>query len=720
MNRTKLMLFLLLSIVLGGCSSLYTSGGGGAQSFGLAVTPGSATLHGTSSQQFTAKADDGSNPALTWLVNGVAGGSATTGTISASGLYVAPEFPPANNSITVTAQVTSDSNKYGTAKVSLQNPIPQISTASPMSFAVGAITVNITGLHFAPGATVYLGGTPLATTLISSTQITATGAVELNQVGNANLMVTNPNPGSASSSSISVRITKTGTVVNVAPPTLSVRSGLQQQFTATVTGNSNTGVTWAVNGIAGGSFALGFVTANGVYTAPPVVPNPNSIQVTATSVADNTAFGNSAVTLENPLAVLSQVNPVSVTIGSATITVTGSLFLNGAVINLGGQNLTTIYVSSTQLTATTTLTAGQVGNVPVTVVNPNPGSAPSNSLNLLVTQPNSNISVKVAPANVTLIVAGGSQAFTATVSGTTNTTVTWEVNGVQSGYSQVGYVSMDGVYVAPDNLPNGNSVTVTAVSEADTTKSGNAGVALLNPAPVLDTVSPSTIGPGAFQISLNGSNFVNTSTVSFAGQQLQVLYATPNLITAIGTGATPGTVPITITNPGPGGGGSASASVTVTANGSPVSSAAAVRFLEQSSFGPNTESIDQVQELGFDIYLQNQFTSPSTIFPTFNPAINPSVYNLQQPFFLNAAMGGDQLRRRVSLALNELWVVAGDKVSDPTGYTNYLTTFDQDAFTNYYNIMKDITITPAMGHYLDMVDNDKPRRWPARQRKLCP
>ena len=165
---------------------------------------------------------------------------------------------------------------------------------------------------------------------------------------------------------------------------------------------------------------LGFITANGIYTAPPVVPNPNGIQVTATSVADTTAFGNSAVTLENPLAVLTQVNPVSVTIGAQPSRSTGSSFLNGAAINLGGQTLTTTYVSSTQLTATTTLTASQVGNVPVTVVNPNPGSAPSNTLNLLVTQPNSNISVKVAPTSATLKVAGGSQAFTATVSWTTD------------------------------------------------------------------------------------------------------------------------------------------------------------------------------------------------------------------------------------------------------------------------------------------------------------
>jgi uncharacterized protein (DUF1800 family) len=707
-NRLKLLALLLSTILLAGCAQYIHDTGGGGGGFTLTVSPASPTMRGTGSQQFTATASDGSNPALTWSVNGVAGGSATTGTISATGMYQAPEFPPTNNSITITAAETSNSSKHGNTTITLQNPVPQITTATPTSLAVGTVNLTISGLHFAQGAVVYLGTTALTTTWVSSTQLTATGTVGSGLVGSVNITVDNPPPGPIPSNIITALITQSGTVVGVAPPTADVRSGITQQFTATVTGNTNTGVTWSVNGVAGGNFTLGFITANGFYTAPPSVPSPNSITVTATSVADTTASGNSAVTLENPLAVLSQLDPVSISIGAATITVTGSSFLNGAVIDFNGQPLSTTFVSSTQLTATVTTTASQAGNVPITVVNPNPGSAPSNSLNLLVTQPNSNISVTVSPKTASMQVAGGSQAFSATVNGSTDQTVTWEVNGIQGGDQQVGYVSNSGVYVAPDNLPSGNSVTVSAIPEADTTKSGNATVSLLNPTPVLTTVSPSTIGPGAFQISLNGNGFVNTSTVTFGGQALQVLYATPTLISAIGTNATAGTVPVVVSNPNPGAGTSSSVNVTVTANGSPISSAAAVRFLEQSSFGPNTESINQAQELGFDLYLQNEFAAPATIYRSFNPAINPSVYNMQPEFFLNAAMGGDQLRRRVSTAFNEWWVVAGDKVSDPVGYTNYLATFDQDVFGNFYNLMHDITITPAMGNYLDMVNNNNP------------
>jgi uncharacterized protein (DUF1800 family) len=708
-RRLRLLLILSCSSALAGCAQyIHDTGGGGTGGFTLTVTPLGASVRGTGTQQFTATTSDGSNPALTWSVNGVAGGNATTGMISATGLYTAPEFPPSATPLTITATETSDSSKSGSAQLTLENPVPQLTSVTPMNYAVGTISVTANGLHFATGAVIYFGTTALATTRVSSTQLTATGTALNSQAGTVVITVQNPNPGTITSAGINALLSGTGNAVSVNPPTAFVRAGITQMFTATVANSSNQAVTWSVNGTPGGSFQTGFITANGSYTAPPVVPNPNSVQVTATSVADTTASGSSAVTLENPLAVLSEVDPVSASIGTFTITVTGSAFLNGATIDFNGQPLQTTFVSSTQLTATVTTTASQAGNVPITVVNPNPGSAPSNALNLLLTQPNSNISVTVTPPNASMQVAGGSQAFTATVNGATDQTVTWEVNGIQGGDAQVGFVSTSGVYVAPDNLPSGNAVTVAAVAEADTTKSGKASVALSNPTPVLATVSPATIGPGTFQISLNGSGFVSTSTVSFGGQQLRVLYATPTLITALGTGAVPGTVSVTVSNPNPGAGTSGSASVTVTANGSPISSAAAVRFLEQSSFGPNTESINQAQELGFDLYLQNEFSAPSTIYRSFNPNINPSVYNMQPEFFLNAAMGGDQLRRRVSLAFNEWWVVAGDKVSDPVGYTNYLATFDQDVFTNFYNIMHDVTITPGMGNYLDMVNNNNP------------
>lgn len=94
--------------------------------------------------------------------------------------------------------------------------------------------------------------------------------------------------------------------------------------------------------------------------------------------------------------------------------------------------------------------------------NPNPGT----------------ISVSVAPQSPTVVV---SQAvvFQATVTGTSNTAVTWEVNGVAAGNSTVGTINTSGTYTAPAVVPNPATVTVTAVSQADATKSGSSSVLIV-------------------------------------------------------------------------------------------------------------------------------------------------------------------------------------------------------------------------------------------------
>ena len=75
------------------------------------------------------------------------------------------------------------------------------------------------------------------------------------------------------------------------------------------------------------------------------------------------------------------------------------------------------------------------------------------------------------------------------------------------------------------------------------------------------------------------------------------------------------------------------------------------------------ENLNQVQQLGFDTYLQNQFSSTVTPYP--NPFPNDSIGDVQRSFFLNSIAGGDQLRERVAMALNELWVVGADTENDP-------------------------------------------------------
>ena len=71
------------------------------------------------------------------------------------------------------------------------------------------------------------------------------------------------------------------------------------------------------------------------------------------------------------------------------------------------------------------------------------------------------------------------QQFTATVTNSTNTAVTWSVTGGSGN----GTISATGLYTAPVTLPSPAAVSVVATSQADATKSGSATVNLLTPTP---------------------------------------------------------------------------------------------------------------------------------------------------------------------------------------------------------------------------------------------
>ena len=115
-------------------------------------------------------------------------------------------------------------------------------------------------------------------------------------------------------------------------------------------------LTWTVNGVVGGNANVGTVTTKGLYKAPASLPNPNTVQVTATSVADTKASDTATATLENPKPTLASLSPPSVNVGDFTLTITGTKFVNGAAVVFNGTLLPTKFVNATQLTATGTAT----------------------------------------------------------------------------------------------------------------------------------------------------------------------------------------------------------------------------------------------------------------------------------------------------------------------------------------------------------------------------
>ena len=131
-------------------------------------------------------------------------------------------------------------------------------------------------------------------------------------------------PGTIGQASVTLLAPMT---VTVSPPAATVALGKTQPFVSTVTGNANTAVTWSVNGVNGGSAAVGTITSAGLYTAPAVMPASGAATIRATSVVSASAFAQAAVTLVPPITVTVAPTVATVRLGDTqtfTPTVTGN------------------------------------------------------------------------------------------------------------------------------------------------------------------------------------------------------------------------------------------------------------------------------------------------------------------------------------------------------------------------------------------------------------
>ena len=198
---------ILVMLVIAGCSAttLNTkSPPPPPPSITIAVSPASANIRAGDSFAFAATVTGTTNQAATWSVNNTPGGSATLGTISTSGNYTAPAALPNPNTVTVRATSAADSSATGPSSVTLLNPTPVLTGINPASVGTGNFSITVTGSKFVSGAQVLFGTTPLPTTYVSATQLTATGSAS--SEGTYAISVSNPSPGSSSSSSVNLQV----------------------------------------------------------------------------------------------------------------------------------------------------------------------------------------------------------------------------------------------------------------------------------------------------------------------------------------------------------------------------------------------------------------------------------------------------------------------------------------------------------------------------------
>jgi hypothetical protein len=206
LRRTPLLVVLALLLVHTGCGSTSNKSSQPLPpEITVSVTPPAANVRAGATQPFTATVTGTTNKSVTWSVNGIVTGNATTGTISSNGVYTAPATVPNPNTITVEAVSVAEASATASSEVTLWNATPVVSSVSPTSFAAGAYTLTVTGSKFVSGAQVMFGGSALTTTYISSTQLTGKGSEPT--AGIYGVSVSNPNPGSSASGAINVTVT---------------------------------------------------------------------------------------------------------------------------------------------------------------------------------------------------------------------------------------------------------------------------------------------------------------------------------------------------------------------------------------------------------------------------------------------------------------------------------------------------------------------------------
>ncbi len=299
--------------------------------------------------------------------------------------------------------------------------------------------------------------------------------------------------------------------VTVGPASASLGVAASATFTASVTGTSNTAVTWSL------SPAVGTIM-NGVYTAPATISSAQTVTIIATSVADSTKTASAAVSLI----------PVGVTVGPAS--------------------------ASLGVAASATFTASATGTSNTAVTwSLSPAGGDDHEWGLHGAghdqqhadrdpygdehggfhqgcdshhHPDAG-SLTLSSPGATSLTGGQSATFTATISGTTNTAVNWSLS------PQVGTIT-NGVYLAPAIIASQQTVTVTATSMADSTKTATATVSLI---PVGLTVGPPTasLGAGAsatFAAAVTGTSntAVTWSLSSPVGNVVNGVYTAPTTI----------------------------------------------------------------------------------------------------------------------------------------------------------------------------------------------
>lgn len=487
--QSRVLPWLLMSSFLWLIACGGGDGGNLTPAISVTISPTQATVPLGQTQPFTATVSNASDTSVTWRVNGATGGNSSVGTIDTHGVYTAPAAVPAPATVTVTAVSNADSTRSASATVT-------ITSGNPISVTVVPANVSVTvGQSQTFTATVNGASDTSVTWQVNGATggSSSTGTIDPNGVYTAPATVPSPatvtvtaisHADSSKSASAAVTIVASaGVSVSITPATATVQTGATRQFTATVANTTDTAVVWEVNGNQGGNSTTGTIDANGLYTAPATVPPTPTVTVTAVSHADTTRSASAQVTITGSTTVSVTLSPASVSVATgktqqfqASVIHTSDTAVTWQVNGVTGGNSTVGTIDANGLyTAPAAVPSPAVVFVSAT----SHADATQSATAQVTIVAASSVQVRVSPGTA-LVTAGKTQQFQASVKGSKDTAITWQVNGIAGGNATIGTIDGNGTFTAPTAVPLPGTVTVTAVSAADPTRSAAAAASILD------------------------------------------------------------------------------------------------------------------------------------------------------------------------------------------------------------------------------------------------
>lgn len=464
--------------------------------------------------------------------------------------------------------------------------------------------------------------------------------------------------------------------VAVSPGYIDIAAGANVQYTAAVSGLTNKAVTWSLRG--SNSSQPGTITSSGLYSAPPTVPS-GTVTITALA-SDRKTSATVYVNVAAAGPTITAVSPNPVFTGNYTITLTGNGFVSGSRIVTGGVSLLTTYVNAHTLTAR----GYQASGGPVAFQAGSPGSllGPIFTVNF-----QGKASQSISPSTVSLKY-GASVQFSAP--------------GATSWSASVGSISPNGFYTAPA-ASSGTTATVNATGPNGT---ASAVIQLTASAPtpvttpIITSVGNSQLLLGICGTTIRGTGFTSQSVAQLSGIPFASSLSN-GALTVVGHCGQAGPAHFTVSNVTV---ASAPFPVTVGVTNALATPAAARRLLEQGAFGPTPTDAAHVQAIGLQAWVNEQIALPQ--ISTYSN-ITTSQNGMSPHFLTNAVSNKDQLRQRVGFALSQIFVTSADKLIWNFNMVPYQDMLLADSFSNFRRIMSDVTLSPAMGEYLDAANNAK-------------